>query len=216
MIGLSLARNEERKVYKAGVGISEGSILLLCSSERAITVYYDVIHDAGRDNNRRMAFEALERCSVRLGTGEGEGRGANPFGLAKDSLSALFIRIIWPLDNLWPCNLSTDALAHVLVLCLFLSALDNSFSPPFPFSTRGIFIRSIAIEDIGWMNFTLELIIFPVEGINTVQYCPLINWRQITRRCKTIGASTLKVFDREFVLVATPLLIDYRSPAESA
>lgn len=91
---------QERKVYKAGVGISEGSILLLCSSERAITVYYDVIHDAGRDNNRRMAFEALERCSVRLGTREGEGRGANPFGLAKDSLSALFIRIIWPLDNL--------------------------------------------------------------------------------------------------------------------
>lgn len=69
---------QERKVYKAGVGISEGSILLLllCSSERgraAITVYYDVIHDAGRDNNRRMAFEALERCSVRLATRGGGG-----------------------------------------------------------------------------------------------------------------------------------------------
>lgn len=61
-------------------------------------------------------------------------------------------------------------------------------------------------------EFLLELI-FPVEGISVHE---LINWRQITRRCKTIGASTLKVFDREFVVVATPLLIDYRSPAESA
>lgn len=40
-----------------------------------------------------------QRCS-------GHEEGSKP--LAKDSLSALFIRIIWPLDNLWPCNLSTD------------------------------------------------------------------------------------------------------------
>lgn len=147
----------------------------------------------------------------------GEGRGANPFGLAKDSLSALFIRIIWPLDNLWPCNLSTDALAHVLLLCLFLSALDNSnnnFSLPSLFPHAGylsVQLRSRILD--GWIFTRINI---SSRGNLCSRINPFINWRQITRRCKTIGASTLKVFDREFVVVATPLLIDYRSPAESA
>ena len=101
--------------------VSGGSILSRANAAEPLSAckYYDVIHDAGRDNNRRKAFEALARCSVRLAFDEG---GRTP-GLAKDSLSALFIRIIWPYDNLWPRNLSTVArprLRHGLYFFFFL------------------------------------------------------------------------------------------------
>ena len=107
-------------------------------------------------------------------TGVRRGRGKTP-GPAKDSLSALFIRIIWPYDNLWPRNLSTarpsrfaTASATVLLPLFFVRFSFFYLGRGQPFSGES-FARLHACKPARRMFVHDVLLELPLGDISAVQ-----------------------------------------------